>query len=389
MQLSLLTRDQVLANMVASVQSAASAAGFTLSLNEGSGILAVLDGIAGMYLWLQWLAVQVLGTARLTTSYGADVDSFCGDDFGCLRLPGAAASGVATFARYVSTSSAVIPVGTVAKTTDGTQSFAVVADSTNAAWQGTNGTYPSGYFMIAAGVSSVNLTVQNLVVGTAGNILANALGLVASALPGVDTVTNAAAFTNGLNAESDAAYKSRFGLFLAALARGTVTAVESAALGVQQNLTCAVLSNQAAIGGSAVPGSFVVAVDDGSGATPSETITAVANAVDAVRPVGSTAYVLQATVIDAVVVLTLTCATTALHTQAVAAVQAAVTAYIAALPVATGSNNASFPYWRIGQLAFDASPLVQTVTAVTLNGGTVDIGGTPGTVVRVGSVSVN
>jgi uncharacterized phage protein gp47/JayE len=388
MQLNLLTKDQIVSAMGAAVQSAASAAGLTIPLAEGSPILAILNAVAGAYLWLQWLALKVLSAARLSTSTGADVDTFV-NQFGCYRLAGAGASGMATFSRYLTTSSAIIPVGTIVKTTDGTQSFTVLADSTNAAWMGTSTNYPNGYFQIAAGVASLAVTVQNTVAGTAGNVLAGAIGLIASVLPGVDTVTNAAAFTNGLNAESDAALQARFGLYLPALAKATPVAMESAVLAVSQNLTCAVLNNVMTIGGAEASGFFVVAVDDGSGATPSATLSAVGSAVAATQALGTTGFTVQATVIIATVVLTIQCASSVLHAATVPLVQAAIQNFIAALPVATSSNAAGLPYWRLGQLAFDASPNVQSVSGVLLNGGTSDIGGTPGTVVRLGSVTVN
>lgn len=385
MQLSIQNFTTLVSNAAAAVQSAATS---LVDLTVGTVLRAVLEAAAGIALWLQWMVVLVLSAARLATSTGADCDSF-GADFGFVRLPGTAASGPVTFARYLYTNSAVVPVGTVVKTTDGTQSFAVLADATNAAWQGTNSTYPNGYFLIPAGVQSLTVSVANVAVGTAGNVQAASIGLIGSPIPGVDTVTNAAAFTNGLNAETDTAFKVRFGLYLASLAKATPVAVTSAVLGVSQNLTCAVLNNVMTVGGASAPGFFVVAVDDGSGATPSATLSAVGSAVAATQALGTTGFTVQAPVTYAVVVLTISCASSSIKAATQPIVQAAIESFIAALPVATATNAAGFPYWRIGQLAFDASPNVQSVSTVLLNGGTSDIGGTPGTVVRVGSVTVN
>jgi len=389
MQLSLLTKDQITANMVAAIQNAAAAGGFTMTMNQGSLMLAMVEAAAGLFLWLQWLAVLVLGAARLSTSAGADVDSFCSGDFGCPRLTGVAASGQVTFARYSTANAAIIPVGAQVKTVDGTQSFSVIADSTNAAWQAPSVNYPLGSFLIAAGVASINCTVQSAVVGTAGNVLAGTIGLVSGIINFVDTVTNAAAFTNGQAAETDAAYKVRFGFYLIGLQKSTPLAIQSAVLAVQQNLTCAVLENVNTIGGTFVAGAFVVAVDDGSGDTPSGTLSAVGSAIAGTRAIGSAGYVFQATVEYATVVMVISCATAALKAAAQPIVQAAISAYIGALPVATGSNVASLPYSILSKLAYDASSSVQNVTGITLNGGTSDIGGTPGTVVRLNSVTVN
>jgi len=394
MQLSLLNKDQVTANMVAAIQSTAAGAGFTISMNQGSIMLAIVEAAAGMFLWLQWQAVILLGISRLATSNGADVDSFCDGDFDCPRLQGSAASGQVTFARYSTANAAIIPVGTPVKTIDGTQSFTVIADSSNAAWQAPNSSYPLGSFLIPAGTASINCTVQSAVVGTAGNVLAGTIGLISSTINFVDTVTNAEDFTNGLTAETDTAYKARFGLYLIGLNKSTAMAVQSAILAISQNLTCAILNNVQTIGGAFAASYFVVAVDDGSGDTPSGTLNACAAAVAETQGLGAMGYVVQATVVEATVVLTITCASAALKTTAQPIVQAAIAAYIGSLPVASvpaggAPANGFLSYGKILQLAFNASSSVLDVSAVTLNGGTSDIGGSPGTVVRVASITVN
>ena len=374
--------------MTAAIQSSATANGITITLSDGSAMLAMVNACAAIYLWLQWLAVLVLKASRLTTSQGADVDSFAGDDFNCPRIPGTASSGPAVFSRYSVLSAAILAVGTPVKTTDGSQTFNVLADATNAAWQAPSVAYPLGSFLTPAGTASLTVNVQNTQVGSAGNIIQNVIGLIAGTVP-FDNVTNPAAFANGLDEETDDAYKARFSLFLPGLAKSIPIAVQSAVLAVAQNLTCAVLNNTTSLGGPFAAGYFVVAVDDGSGATPSATLAAVQAAVDETEALGATGYVVQAPPVDAAVELTITCPTVALKALAVPLVAAAVDAYIAGLAVSTIANPAALPYSRIAQIAYDASPSVTNVTAITLNGGTADIGGTPGTVVRNGGVTVN
>lgn len=237
---------------------------------------------------------------------------------------------------------------------------------------------------------------MNTAAGEQGNILADQIGLVATALPGVDTVTNQNAFTNGVNAESDTAFKARFGLWLISLAKGTSVAIESAALGVQTNLSCAVLNCVATIGGPSQPGYAVIAVDDGSGATPQSTLNAIAGAAasQSVIPLGSIVSTVQATVIEANVVLTIVCANSAIKSVTVPIVQDAIAAYIGSLNVATvplagAPPNNALAYGRLYQIAFDASSNVLDVTGLTLNGGMADIGGEPGTVVRAASITVD
>lgn len=395
MQLTLLTFDQVVAMMVAAIQATAAAGGFTISMNQGSAMLAFVRAMAGVYLWLQWLIVQVLSAATLMTAAGSDVDTFCAQ-FGCLRLAGTAASGQIVLSRYVTTSNAIVPVGATVKTTDGSQSFAVLADPTNPAWQAASGTYPNGSFLIAAGTASITVTCANSVVGVAGNIFAGAIGLVASVIPGVDTVTNSIAFTNGMNAETDAAYKARFGLFLPALAKSTPIAIESAVLGVSQNLTCAVLNCVATIGGPTAYGFGVIAVDDGSGATPSALLAAIgaAAAGPSIVPLGASVSVVQASVVYATVELTIICATAAVKMASLPIVQNAIASYVGSLAVATmpaagAPPNGLLAYNKLSQIVFAASSSVLNISSLTLNGGTADIGGSPGTVVRLSSVTVN
>jgi hypothetical protein len=111
-------------------------------------------------------------------------------------------------------------------------------------------------------------------------------------------------------------------------------------------------------------------------------------------PLGAFGTVVQAPVVLATVALTITCANASLKSAAQPIVQAAIAAYIGALPVATvpasgAPPNGLLPYNAIAKLAFDASSSVLNVSAITVNGGTADIGGTPGTVVRVSSITVS
>ena len=101
----------------------------------------------------------------------------------------------------------------------------------------------------------------------AGNVQAGTISLIAAAVPGVDTVSNAAAIGGGLDGESDAALRSRFAAYLDSRARATPVAVGYAVSSVQQGLQYTIQEN-ATQSGATQPGSFVVTVDDGTGAPP-------------------------------------------------------------------------------------------------------------------------
>jgi len=374
MQLQLQTFTTLVSNAAAAVQGAASQ---LLDLTVGSTLRAVLEANASVALWLQWLILQVLQMTRAATSAGADLDTWMAD-FSVTRLPAVAASGTVTFSRFAAVSSALIPDGTDVRTADGTETFTIYADPTNAAYSSAQ----NGY-LIAAGIASLDVPVAAVTAGSAGNVQAGAVSLIVAALPGVDTVVNAAPFQNGLDAESDAALRARFQNFLASLSRATTTAVGYAIASIQQGMQYTIQENVVP-DGTPTMGCFVVTVDDGTGNPPSTLLTTVANAVEAVRPVGSSYTVQAVTVTPATISLTVAVTPGAVHATVAPIVAAAVTLYVNTLPV-----GAPLPWSRLAQVAYDASPQVANVTAVLLNAATADLAPPPSGVVKTTSVTVN
>lgn len=358
--------------MAAAVQASAAA---LLDLGVGSVIRAILEANAAAALWLQWLILQVLALTRASTSTGADLDTWMAD-FTLTRLPAVTATGSVTFGRFT-LSNTFIPVGAAVKTFDGAHIFNVIADTANPAWAASLNSY-----RLPAGVETVTVAVRAATAGSASNTQPDTVTLLASSIPGVDTVTNALAFTNGVDAEPDAALRNRFALFLATRSRATQLAVEFAVESVQQGLSFSIAEN-ATPNGTFTPGTFTVAVDDGSGATGAALLDAIRAAVEAVRPIGSRAIVVAATPMLADIQMTLVCATTTRHTTAAGLVVQAIEQYIAALPV--GSD---LPFTVLAKLAYDASPFVLNVTALLLNGDTDDLLATPSQVIRVGSITI-
>jgi uncharacterized phage protein gp47/JayE len=374
MQLSLQNFSTIVEGMAAAVQGAAST---LLDLTVGSVLRAILEANASLGLWLQWLIVQVLATTRLATSTGADCDSF-GADFGFFRLPAVAAVGQVTFSRFTPSVAAFIPVGTSVSTSANTQSFLVTADPTNPAYS----TASNGY-NLAAGVASVTVPVAASVAGSAGNVQPGAIAVNNSALAGVDTVTNAAVLTGGMDAESDVAFRARFGNYLASLSKATDVAIGAAIAAVQQGLSYIINENVNQTGATQM-GHFVVTVDDGSGAPPASLLSSVQRAVDAVRPVGSSFAVQGPIVTPANVSMTVTTQAGVSHQTVVGLVAAAIETYIASLGV-----SATLNYTRLAQLAYAASGSVSNVSAVLLNGGSSDLTPPLFGVVRTGTVTVS
>ncbi|OZB41020.1 MAG: baseplate protein [Acidiphilium sp. 34-60-192] len=373
MQLSLQSFSTMVETMAASIQGAVSQ---FIDLSVGSVMRSLLEANAAIASWLQWLIVQVLQANRLATSVGADCDSF-GADFGFTRLAAAPASGVVTFARFAPVLNAFVPVGTIVITVDGSQSFAVTAAPANPAFT----TALNGYTLTVP-TASIDLPVTALVPGSAGNILAQNIGLIGTVVAGIDTATNNAAFSGGVDQESDAAFRARFGNYLASLSRATLGAVQESIAGVQQGLSATVAENVDPTGATS-PGEFVVTVDDGSGAPPASLLSTVQLAVDAVRPVGTRFSVQPPHVTQALVTMMLTLTPGAVQQNVVAAVQTAVGAYIDNLPV-----GATLAYTRLAQIAYDASTQVVNVTGVELNAGNSDLTPGPFGAVRSGSMSI-
>ncbi len=374
MQLQLRTFDTIVSSAAAAVQAAATT---VLDLTVGSVLRAILEANAGVGLWMQWLILQVLQTTRAATSSGPDLDTWMAD-FGLSRLQAVAAGGMVTFSRFSPSTAALVPVGTLVRTSDGSQSFAVGVQTTNAAWSAVQNGYA-----LAVGNAAINVPVTAVVAGSAGNVQSGTISLIAAAVPGVDTVTNAAPTIGGLDSESDSALRSRFSAYLVSLFKATPAAVGYAVSSVQQGLQYTIQENVTQ-SGSALPGCFVVTIDDGTGAPPNSLLTAVANAIEPVRPIGSTWTVVPPSVTTANVSMSIATGSAASHPTAQADVSAAVTAYINALPV-----GAPLPWTRVAQIAYGASPAVTNVFAALLNGGTSDIVPGAGGVVKAGSVAVS
>lgn len=373
--MALSTKDfnSLVQEMVANVQGFAKV---LVDLTIGSILRAVVEATGSVVMWLQGLILALLAITRAATSSGSDLDSWMAD-YGVTRLPANAATGSVTFSRFTPTQQAVVPVGAVVQTSDGSQQYTVNTDTTNPAYNASLGGY-----VIAAGVSSVAVSVAAVTAGTAANVIAGAISSLAQAIPYVDSVANALAFTNGVDAETDSNFRIRFVSYIQSLSKATKAAIGYAITSLQQGLTYSLLENQT-YAGVAQMGNFVVIVDDGTG-TPSGTLlSSVANAVDAVRPFTSTFDVHAPVVVNASVAMTCTIASGYDPVATKALVVTALKTYINALTL-----GQSLAYSRLSQIAYDASPGVTNVTGVTLNSGTSDLTATGLQVIKWLSVTV-
>jgi uncharacterized phage protein gp47/JayE len=273
---------------------------------------------------------------------------------------------------------ALIPAGALVRTADGTQTFSVSADTAHASWSVSG----NGY-VVAAGLVALDVPVIAQTPGSAGNVQAGTISLLASALPGIDAVSNANGFQNGLDDESDDAFRSRFRNFIASRSRATPLAVGYTISSIQQGLNYDIQEN-ADPSGQSLMGSFVVTVDDGSGSPSTALLSTVQTAIDAVRPVGSVFSVQAPTVVTANISLNITVPAGTTKAPILALVGNAIGAYIDSLPI-----GVVLPLTRLAQIAYSASPAVINVGAVMANGSTSDIAVGATEVVKAGMIAVN
>ena len=373
MALNILDYTTIVRNQVTAIQSRAAG---LVDLTIGSLMLAVVEANSGVVQWIQQLIVQLLVTVRAATCSDDDLDSWMAD-FGFARLSAAQATGQVTFSRFTATNQAVIASGATVTTTDGTQAYTVTLDTTNAAYSATLGGY-----VIAAGVSSVTVPVLANTAGAAGSALAGMVTVIAGGISFVDTVTNAAAFSGGADAEKDTAFRARFVLWIASLSKSTKSAIAYAITSLQLGVSYTLTENQD-INGNAVAGYFTAVIDDGSGSPSSTFLSSAANAIEAVRPFTVSYGVFGPALLLANVSMVITTDSTVTHSTVVANVNAAIQAYIASL-----SLGQLLSYSKLISIAYGVTSAITNVTAVTLNGGTADLAATQKQVIRPGTISV-
>lgn len=362
----------MLGNAVAAAQGASPA---LLELDVGSPGRAMLEGVTGVGLWFQFIALQILSRTRLSTSIGVDADSFV-EDFGLTREPGTAATGVVRFTSFTpDNQSATIAVGTPVKTASNII-YDVVEDSTNSAWSAADNAY-----VRPAGTASIAVPVQCEAAGTAGNVAAGAICLLGSAISGIDTVTNDAALTNGSDGETDAALRTRFVSYINSRSKATLVAIENAITDVSADLIYQVIENVDA-SGAFLPGNVVAFIDDGSGDASDAVIDEVYAAIDDVRPAAVSIQVVRPKVVRPPVAMTVSVNSAGDLPTIQTTISTNIATYLNGLTIGESAS-----YSRLIQIAYASSTAVTNVSGVTLAGGTADLPATTGTAYRAGTVT--
>lgn len=166
------------------------------------------------------------------------------------------------------------------------------------------------------------------------------------------------------------------------MSKATKAAILYAITSLKQGMVAVLVENQQ-YAGTTQNGYFYAVIDDGTGAPGSTLLSTANNAIDAVRPFTVAFGVFAPVVVTANVGMTITTASGYDHTATALLVKAAVQNYINAL-----SLGQTLTYSRLAQVAYDASPGVTNVTAVTLNSGTSDLAATSQQVIKAGTVTV-
>lgn len=333
-----------------------------VDFGKGSPLLAITQGFTEAFLWFQALVLGVLKASRLSTSQAGDVDTFTADFMppragtASPRLGATSSIGNLTYSRLTaSTLICFIPVGATAQTANGAQGFTVKADPTLSTYSAN----PPGY-TLAANLTSITVPAFATVPGAAGNAQAGTITVMTSAVVGLDSVTNAAAFIGGFDQESDSSLKKRFSDYILGLSRGDyyglASSIEGTNINVQWTLTEFYNHD-----GSWRPGFFFVVADDGSGSPPAAFMQAITNAANAVRPLGTQCAVMTPIVRSAVISFIIQSAPGYDHNVLVG---------LAANAVISGVNTLGLgnrlDFNRIAAWAYSV-PGVTSVTAVLLN----------------------
>ena len=366
--------NTLVSNAAANVQGSSSQ---LLDLSVGSILLSVIEAMSSVAIWLQGMIIQLLTVTRAATCSSGDLDTWCAD-YNFYRLPATNATGVVTFARFTPSAQATIPVGSLVQTADGTQQYSVVANNANPLFNTSLNAY-----VLPIGTASGQINVQAVTAGTGANAIAGAINSLGQAIPFIDTVTNVAAFTNGMAAESDSAMRIRFVAYISSLSKATRGAIQYAVTSVQSGLSD-VLTENYNYAGQAQPGYFYVCVDDGTGYPSQTLISNIYNAIDAVRGFTVAFGVFPPIVVTASVNMTIVTSSGYNHSVLSGQVQAAITNAINSL----GLGN-SLSITKLAQIAYGVSPGITNVTGVTINGGNTDLAATQQQSIHAGTVTVN
>ncbi|MFA5048662.1 MAG: baseplate J/gp47 family protein [Patescibacteria group bacterium] len=176
--------------------------------------------------------------------------------FGFSKQTGTKSAGEVVFSRDVATTDEItITSGTIVSTPSG---LLFVTTET--------GTIASG------GTDSNAVSVEAQSVGSEYNVLADNITIITTPVIGVNSVTNTAASTNGLNEETSVDFEKRFKEYVLGLAKGNGYGIKSGAMTINNVRSVSVVEHFPPLTGLY---NFSVYIDDGAGNASAELIAEV------------------------------------------------------------------------------------------------------------------
>lgn len=376
------------------------------NLGAGGSLGAVVNALESISVDLQQQISYASNLTRLASSASTvpgvnspDVDTFVNQFLtgngpnGAFRDPAVSSTLTVTFGvTSLSGTQLQVNVGTYVQTSNGIQ-FIVIADTNQAGYNAGLNAY-----VIPAGSTSVDATVQAVVPGTGGNVQARTISQILSlpgapAPTGISTVTNAAGTSNGFDEESDQACIARFQAEMAGR-WATPLGVSAAVSGAQAGLTYQI-GDMLDQNGNVRENFFSVifnVLGQNTGPTSTE-IASVSAAVLANGPLGMPFAVAGPTLLPTDVSATLTLVPGADPATVVANANAALSAYLNNIGLVNGvvytaaNASTSAQYSEIIVVLRGVSG-VANVTGATLNGGTADVTAAFGTQIVSGNFAL-
>jgi len=214
---------------------------------------------------------------------------------------------------------------------------------------------------------SIDLQIVASAAGLSGNVLANTIAVLASAVPGIDNVNNETATSGGADPETDGAFRVRFANFFAARSRATVDAIAYAISLVGPDLKYVIQENVDAAGNIRL-GNMLIVIDNGSGVLAQTLVDSLSFAIQVVRPIGTTFSIQPPQIIQVRVTLTVLLRSESPVSTIQAKLQLAIQNYISSLGI-----GSTLSVTRISQLVYRTEPRTVNVSNVTLNGQGMDL----------------
>lgn len=292
-------RDYILANPQATLKD------FTTASNLNILISAIADSIEELY-----VNASVGWQVELKDAIYSAFNDFA-------RKLSIKSSGTVTFARSTNAiQDYIIPIGTIVQTSDSVR-FETTEEAT-----------------LLAGTSSISsVSIQALEGGIDGNVGTATITRIVTQIAGIETVTNSAPTSGGMNLENDIDFENRFKNYILSLAGGTALKIKSVSESVDGVDAAFVTEN------FPISGTCTVYIDDGSGTADSILINKVWETLEGdgteefpgYRPCGITLQVTGITGIDVDVTAEIYISPYANFTTTREDVEARVSEYIEAL----------------------------------------------------------